>query len=98
MDKNGEQAATDPSTGLIDMDKITTGYSASDRTQMEQQSQAVLNLLQETRGGTIKFKALLKKFNDQSDVVSKLGLVQPCIEECSLTFVSCAGDFPGTVA
>ena len=40
-----QQAATDPRTGTIDMDKILTGFSASDRRQRQQLADALRGIL-----------------------------------------------------
>ncbi len=40
-----QQAATDPTTGAIDMDKILTGISATDRTKLEQIASSLMSIL-----------------------------------------------------
>ena len=40
-----QQAATDPTTGAIDMDKILTGISATDRTKLDQIASALMSIL-----------------------------------------------------
>ncbi|KAK9834116.1 hypothetical protein WJX84_003949 [Apatococcus fuscideae] len=45
-----QQAATDPTTGAIDMDKILTGISATDRTKLDQIASALMSILDGTEG------------------------------------------------
>jgi hypothetical protein len=67
------QAATDPRTGLIDMDTINTGHSASERRLLDEGCTALKAFLTQRAagrgglgpGGGIFFKQLLGEFTQQ---------------------------------
>ncbi|KAK9816651.1 hypothetical protein WJX72_003304 [[Myrmecia] bisecta] len=60
-----QQSATDPTTGAIDMDKIMTGFSASDRMHQEALATEIRALLAKT-SGSLSVEELLRKIRDQS--------------------------------
>jgi len=63
-----QTAATDPTTGLIDMDLIATGQSSSDRQKADLQLEAIRALLEKRTSSTIRVNQLLTQFNNQSDI------------------------------
>lgn len=62
-----QQAATDPRTGLIDLDLITTGQSTAARRRIGDLAKAVADVLGRRRGRTILFPALLQEMNQAAD-------------------------------
>lgn len=58
-----QSAATDPKTGRIDMDLLTTGRSAADKEKMEMQSDAIRDAL---GNKSLKRDDLLRIFNENS--------------------------------
>jgi len=56
-------AATDPRTGRIDLDLITTGQSASDRLRMDQLQKAIKELLRDAQPDGIRINILLDEIN-----------------------------------
>jgi DNA replication licensing factor MCM4 len=65
-----QQSATDPVTGIIDMDIIMTGRSAAVRQRTSLISKHVKRFLQENERSIFKFNVLLNEFNEQSSEVS----------------------------
>jgi len=61
-----QQAAMDPRTGQIDMDKILTGFSASDRRQQAQLADAMRQLLASRPGRSARLSELLKAVREQT--------------------------------
>ena len=61
-----QQAATDPKTGTIDMDRIYTGVSASDRQQRKQIAEAVQAFLKSQAAGSARLGELLAHLKEQS--------------------------------
>lgn len=62
-------AATDPRTGLIDLDLITTGQSMAARHQVMDIARAVMDYAQRKRVKTILFNTLLADVRKTSDLV-----------------------------
>lgn len=58
-----QTAATDPKTGKIDMDLLTTGHSAAERQAMELQADGLRSFL-EQKGGGMRLKTLMTAFNE----------------------------------
>jgi DNA replication licensing factor MCM4 len=61
-----QQAAMDPRTGQIDMDKILTGYSAADRRQRAMLAEAIKALLERRPGKRGRLGELLAALKEQS--------------------------------
>lgn len=64
-----QQAATDPRTGAIDMDLLTTGVSASARREREQLAAALVELIRErvpSPGGGMPLAAVAVAIEQQS--------------------------------
>ena len=64
------QAAMDPDTGRIDMEKLITGHSAADRANIEVLATELRNMLAPRRGASVKFWKLLQDLNANRDKVS----------------------------
>jgi len=62
-----QRAAVDPNTGLIDMDAITTGVSASARQRQKDLVKALREIMNE-QSGPVNFLTLLDRLSDQSSV------------------------------
>jgi len=56
-----QQAAWDPKTGQIDMDKILTGHSASDRRQRGAVADGICEILAESNSGKARLTELVVK-------------------------------------
>ena len=74
-----QKAATNPKTGTIDMDLITTGVSTDAREMMARTSRAVLDSLTSSPTGSLDFESLLSKIGggalsrvDLEDVIQNL--------------------------
>ena len=68
-----QRAATDPRTGLISMDAITTGQSASDREEMKKLEDALKEYIVDlsdggARGIKIRLQQLAVKLSESSDI------------------------------
>ena len=68
-----QRAATDPRTGLISMDAITTGQSASDREEMKKLEDALKEYIADlsdggARGTKIRLQQLALKLSESSDI------------------------------
>jgi len=63
-----QAAATDPRTGRIDMDMITTGHAALDRADQEQLLDALRDLLSEKRGSRIAVRDVTKAIAEQTNI------------------------------
>ena len=63
-----QTAATDPVTGLIDMDLITTGRSAGDRRRLSELSEALRVLIAEAGNKTLRITDLVKTLGDKASV------------------------------
>jgi DNA replication licensing factor MCM4 len=61
-----QQAAWDPKTGQIDMDKILTGHSASDRRQRSQVADGIAEILAESNSGKMRLAELVTKLKDRN--------------------------------
>ena len=61
-----QQAATDPRTGTIDMDKILTGFSASDRRQRQQRADALRGILAGRPSRRARLSELLAAVKEQT--------------------------------
>ena len=61
-----QQAAMDPKTGQIDMDKILTGHSASDRMQRTQVADAIQEILGEIGTGKARLSELVMKLKERN--------------------------------
>ena len=61
-----QQAAMDPKTGQIDMDKILTGHSASDRMQRTQVADAIQEILGEMGTGKARLSELVMKLKERN--------------------------------
>jgi DNA replication licensing factor MCM4 len=59
-----QSAATDPRTGRIDMDMITTGRSSSDREHEEQMNMCLKELFAERRGTRMAFRDVQQQLNE----------------------------------
>jgi DNA replication licensing factor MCM4 len=64
-------SATDPRTGLIDMDLINTGIGAMSRTQIDAMKREVRQLLVNREASSVKWSSLLAELTAQSQAVSK---------------------------
>lgn len=88
-----QQAAMDPRTGTIDMDKILTGYSASDRRQRAQLADAMRGLLAAKAGKRARLSELLAAIKEQTTLEVSLQEVRDAavalVEEGAATL---AGD------
>lgn len=72
MDVSLGQSATDPTTGLIDVDIFVTGITSSTRQLIEQQSHALRALIGHLPSNSIRASDLLQRFNEQlSDKLSQ---------------------------
>lgn len=76
-----QQAAWDPKTGQIDMDRIYTGVSASDRAQRQQISEAVKSLLAERRGAALSVTQLLAELKQQSGMPLSANEVREAVKD-----------------
>ena len=61
-----QQAAWDPKTGQIDMDKILTGHSASDRRQRGAVAEGIAEILSETAAGRARLAELVVKLKERN--------------------------------
>lgn len=61
-----QQAAWDPKTGQIDMDKILTGHSASDRRQRSAVAEGIAEILAESNSGKARLAELVIKLKDRN--------------------------------
>lgn len=61
-----QQAAWDPKTGQIDMDKILTGHSASDRRQRSAVAEGIAEILAESNSGKARLAELVTKLKDRN--------------------------------
>lgn len=75
-----QQAAWDPKTGQIDMDRIYTGVSASDRAQRQQIAEAVKSVLQE-RGAAQSVTQLVAELKQRSGMPLTLQEVREAVKE-----------------
>jgi DNA replication licensing factor MCM4 len=76
------QAATDPRTGLIDLDLIATGQSTASRHQVLDLAKAVMDFLQKKRLKSVLFNTLLADIGKTSDIVSEcvgVFVFSPCL-------------------
>lgn len=69
-----QSAATDPKTGIINMDLITTGQTAFARQEFDLRMNAMIEILDDLPSKNNKFSFLLQKFNEQSS--QRLSLAQ----------------------
>lgn len=75
-----QTAATDPTTGLVDMDMLTTGLSAADRRRREDMARAITQVLSENRN-ELRFVALQRRLSEQSGVQIAATDLQELLEE-----------------
>ena len=61
-----QQAAWDPKTGQIDMDKILTGHSASDRRQRSAVADGIAEILAEMPAGRARLAELCVKLKERN--------------------------------
>jgi len=71
-----QQAAMDPKTGQIDMDKILTGHSASDRMHRTHVADAIQDILAETGTGKARLSELVSKLKERNSSM------EMSIQEC----------------
>ena len=66
-----KQSATDPKTGLIDINILTTGLSITDRKRRLELAKALRTLLQEKgKVASVKYQAIYEEIRELSDAVS----------------------------
>eukprot|EP00051_Salpingoeca_urceolata_P014549 m.185521 g.185521 ORF g.185521 m.185521 type:complete len:897 (+) comp18117_c0_seq5:150-2840(+) len=58
-----QQAATDPRTGLVDMDLLTTGHSMAERSRLGDLARAIADILGKETSKTISVSALQRKID-----------------------------------
>ena len=67
-----KQSATDPKTGLIDVNILTTGLSVSDRKRRLEIAKALKELLQSKgKTPTVKYQQTYEELREASDFVSE---------------------------
>ncbi|ACO66807.1 predicted protein [Micromonas commoda] len=71
-----QQAAMDPKTGQIDMDKILTGHSASDRMHRTHVADAIQDILSEMGTGKARLSELVSKLKERNSSM------EMSIQEC----------------
>ena len=71
-----QQAAMDPKTGQIDMDKILTGHSASDRMHRTHVADAIQDILAEMGTGKARLSELVSKLKERNSSM------EMSIQEC----------------
>lgn len=76
-----QQAAWDPKTGQIDMDRIYTGVSASDRAQRHQIGEAVLELLKEKPGAAQSVTQIVAELKQRSGMPLTIQEVRDAVKE-----------------
>ena len=65
-----KQAATDPKTGLIDVNILTTGLSVSDRKRRVELAKALKELLQKKgKVPTVAYQNVFDQMREESDMV-----------------------------
>jgi len=74
-----QTTATDPTTGLIDMDLITTGHSSAERKRAEEQLNGVRALVEKATR-PMRLSALLTKYNESNDTPMNMGQLRRVIE------------------
>ncbi|KAJ3331316.1 hypothetical protein HDU76_003498 [Blyttiomyces sp. JEL0837] len=62
-----QQAATDPTTGRLDMDLLQTGISFRDRTHRRDQRRALTALIEQMDGPSMKFAEAYRQFREGSN-------------------------------
>jgi DNA replication licensing factor MCM4 len=63
-----KESATDPRTGLIDMDLINTGIGATGRAQLDAMKREIRQLLLNRETASVKWGTLLNELSEQSQV------------------------------
>jgi len=63
-----KESATDPTTGLIDLDLLNTGHSGQERNLSESLGREVINRLEEEPSKSLEYTALLAAIKQQSSV------------------------------
>lgn len=63
-----KESATDPRTGLIDMDLLTTGIGMSARHQLDMMKREIQLLLGQRRSVMVAWSVLLRELNEQSQM------------------------------
>lgn len=67
-----KQSATDPKTGLIDINILTTGLSVSDRKRRLEIAKSLKELLQSKgKTPTVKYQQTYEELREASDLVSE---------------------------
>lgn len=65
MDVATQRAATDPTTGRIDMDLLQTGHSSTERQETTQIAEAILEVLKTEGTKSMRDRQLMEKLNNQ---------------------------------
>ena len=82
-----KQSATDPKTGLIDVNILATGLSVSDRHRRVEIAKALKTMLQSKgRAPNMDAQRLFEDFRDESDVVRSALLCFPLALLCKFPF------------
>lgn len=67
-----KQSATDPKTGLIDINILTTGLSVSDRKRRLEIAKSLKELLQSKgKAPSVKYQQTFEELKEASDLVSR---------------------------
>ena len=69
-----QQAATDPRTGLVDLDLITTGQSAAARRRIGDLGKAVTDLLSKRKSRSVTFNVLQKELSEAAGAVRAMSV------------------------
>jgi DNA replication licensing factor MCM4 len=64
-----KESATDPRTGLIDMDLLATGISMTSRHHLDALKHEVRNLIAQHASSTVRWTVLQREINSQSSVI-----------------------------
>jgi len=97
-----QTAATDPRTGRIDMDLLTTGLSAGERLRKDQVHTAVKDILHQKSGDGMSVDSLLNQINESAGIGLKLnyeefnGILQELQEQGEISLGQ-KGKFKGIV-
>ncbi|CEO96340.1 DNA replication licensing factor MCM4 [Plasmodiophora brassicae] len=65
MDVSTGQSATDPTTGIVDIDMFTTGISATARREIQEHGSKLESLLKALPAKAIRMGELMRRFNEQ---------------------------------
>ena len=72
-------AATNPETGEIDMDLITTGRSASSRTRAQQLAESMRAMFRSMPAQSINYSDLLRELNNESGEVIQMSTLRDAL-------------------